>query len=98
LEDSTTTLPLEQIRFYIHHNFDQVYCLPAGDRLLKVFPRRPDSRLVDEPCVRLNLLYRQGELVCETYSVSRDLVAQRIISNLEEDLSKVLANPEAWDN
>jgi len=57
----------------------------------QVFPRAPDSQLVDEPCVRLNLLFRDGELHCESYSFNRDLLARRILTNLEEGLGRLVA-------
>jgi hypothetical protein len=56
---------------------------------LKVFLRTPDSGLVDEPCVRLILLYREGELRCESYSWARDLLESKIITSLENDLGKL---------
>jgi hypothetical protein len=46
---------------------------------------------VDEPCVRLILLYREGELRCESYSWARDLLESKIITSLENDLGKKLA-------
>ncbi len=56
-----------------------------------MFLRTPDSGLVDEPGVRLILLYRDGELRCESYSWARDLLESRTITSLENDLGKKLA-------
>ena len=85
-EENDNCPTLEQAFAYISQEYGgQVFCLQLANRL-KVFPRAPDPRLVDEPCVRLNLFSRDGRLHCESYSYNRQLITRSLVTTLETDL------------